>query len=175
MSVGMTTSAVSRGSVRSGPRRSSRATGCPSLPAASRHRSHAAADAGILRFTWTALSSLCDPRPIVIALIVDTEDASRDHRARRVAWVPALSGRRGLGAAAGPVAGGPLTAKRHRGVSSAGVFFARPLVGSRWTAGQGPLAQKTPTLLNLPPRATRRSGWPTQAALRGHRRSPKRV
>src|SRR5437773_3935908 len=34
--------------------------------------------------------------------------------------------------------------------SSVGVFFARPLVGSRWTAGQGPLAQKTPTLLNLP-------------------------
>ncbi len=36
-------------------------------------------------------------------------------------------------------------------MSSAGVFFARPLVGSRWTAGQGPLAQKTPTLLDLPP------------------------
>jgi len=33
-------------------------------------------------------------------------------------------------------------------VHSAGVFFARPLVGSRWTARQGPLAQKTPTLLN---------------------------
>src|SRR5207249_11806315 len=30
---------------------------------------------------------------------------------------------------------------------TAGVFFARPLVGSRWTAVQGPLAQKTPTLL----------------------------
>ena len=41
-------------------------------------------------------------------------------------------------------------------VSSAGVFFARPLVGSRWTARQGPLAQKTPTLLSLP-RATRTS------------------
>ena len=36
-------------------------------------------------------------------------------------------------------------------MSSAGVFFARPLVGSRWTAGQGPLAQKTPTLLSLSP------------------------
>jgi len=34
-----------------------------------------------------------------------------------------------------------------RATSRAGVFFARPLVGSRWTAGQGPLAQKTPTLL----------------------------
>jgi hypothetical protein len=34
------------------------------------------------------------------------------------------------------------------GVRSAGVLFARPLVGSRWTADQGPLAQKTPTLLN---------------------------
>jgi len=32
-------------------------------------------------------------------------------------------------------------------LSSAGIFFARPLVGSPWTAGQGPLAQKTPTLL----------------------------
>ena len=32
-------------------------------------------------------------------------------------------------------------------MSSAGVFLARPLVGSRWTTGQGPLAQKTPTLL----------------------------
>ena len=42
-------------------------------------------------------------------------------------------------------------------MSSAGVLFARPLVGSRWTAAQGPLAQKTPTLLNLPFRATRRS------------------
>ena len=39
-------------------------------------------------------------------------------------------------------------------LSSAGVFFARPLVGSRWTAGQGPLAQKTPTLLNLHLRAS---------------------
>ena len=39
-------------------------------------------------------------------------------------------------------------------VSSAGVLFARPLVGSRWTAGRGPLAQKTPTLLD-PPRVTR--------------------
>src|SRR5439155_6177059 len=44
---------------------------------------------------------------------------------------------------------------RGRSVSSAGVLFARPLVGSRWTADQGPLAQKTPTLLNLPPRAAR--------------------
>jgi hypothetical protein len=41
---------------------------------------------------------------------------------------------------------GPLTAKRGAPVGSAGVFLARPLVGSRWTAGQGPLAQKTPTL-----------------------------
>src|SRR5207237_4345604 len=46
---------------------------------------------------------------------------------------------------------------RGQRVSSAGVLFARPLVGSRWTAAQGPLAQKTPTLLNLPFRATRRS------------------
>ena len=46
---------------------------------------------------------------------------------------------------------------RGRGVGSAGVPFARPLVGSRWTADQGPLAQKTPTLLNPPPRAARRS------------------
>src|SRR5438094_1953558 len=38
---------------------------------------------------------------------------------------------------------------------SAAVFFARPLVGSRWTAGQGPLAQKTPTLLNRVLRGTR--------------------
>ena len=44
---------------------------------------------------------------------------------------------------------------RGRSMSSAGVLFARPLVGSRWTADQGPLAQKTPTLLNLPPRAAR--------------------
>ena len=44
---------------------------------------------------------------------------------------------------------------RLRSVSSVGVLFARPLVGSRWTAAQGPLAQKTPTLLN-PHRATRR-------------------
>src|SRR5947207_15563168 len=29
---------------------------------------------------------------------------------------------------------------------SIGVLFARPLVGLRWTARQGPLAQKTPTL-----------------------------
>ncbi|HYV22562.1 MAG TPA: hypothetical protein VEN31_07900, partial [Candidatus Bathyarchaeia archaeon] len=35
-----------------------------------------------------------------------------------------------------------------RAMSSAGVFFARPLVGSRWTVRQGPLAQKTPTLLS---------------------------
>ena len=35
---------------------------------------------------------------------------------------------------------------RGAAVGSAGVFLARPLVGSRWTAGQGPLAQKTPTL-----------------------------
>src|SRR6266550_1318964 len=40
-----------------------------------------------------------------------------------------------------------------RAMSSAGVFFARPLVGSRWTVRQGPLAQKTPTLLT--PNATR--------------------
>ncbi|HYV21863.1 MAG TPA: hypothetical protein VEN31_04345, partial [Candidatus Bathyarchaeia archaeon] len=33
-----------------------------------------------------------------------------------------------------------------RAMSSAGVFFARPLVGSRWTVRQGPLAQKTRTL-----------------------------
>jgi len=33
-------------------------------------------------------------------------------------------------------------------LSSAGVFFARPLVGSRWTVVEGPLAQKTPTLLS---------------------------
>ena len=35
------------------------------------------------------------------------------------------------------------------------VFFARPLVGSRWTAAQGPLAQKIPTLRNPLRRATR--------------------
>jgi len=40
-------------------------------------------------------------------------------------------------------------------VRSAGVFFARPLVGSRWTVRLGPLAQKTPTLLNPLPGATR--------------------
>jgi len=111
----MTTSAVSRGSVRSGPRSSSRATGCPSLPAASRHRSHAAADAGIVRFTWSLVrshvpsssrSSSTPRTPLAI-----TERAG--------AWVPAparsgspwlWSGRRSLGAAAGPVAGGPWAA-----------------------------------------------------------------
>src|SRR5216683_228068 len=40
---------------------------------------------------------------------------------------------------------------RLRGPSGAGVLFARPLVGSRWTAGQGPLAQKTPTPLTPSP------------------------
>src|SRR5438105_10365057 len=40
-------------------------------------------------------------------------------------------------------------------VSGAGVLFARPLVGSRCTAGQGPLAQKTPTPLTRLPRASR--------------------
>ena len=42
---------------------------------------------------------------------------------------------------------------------SAGVLFARPLVGSRWTAVQGPLAQKTPTPLTalaVPPAAQMR-------------------
>src|SRR5438132_6761748 len=43
--------------------------------------------------------------------------------------------------------------------SSAGVFFARPLVGPRWTAGQGPLAQKTPTLLNPVPATPAGTGW----------------
>jgi len=41
-------------------------------------------------------------------------------------------------------------------VSGVGVLFARPLVGSRWTAAQGPLAQKTPTPLTalpVPPEA----------------------
>ena len=51
------------------------------------------------------------------------------------------------------------------GVSSAGVFLARPLVGPRWTARQGPLAQKTPTLLE--PLIRRRANFPavTLAAL----------
>ena len=89
----MTTSAVSRGSVRSGPRSSSRATGCPSLPAASRHRSHAAADAGIVRFTWSLVrshvpsssrSSSTPRTPLAI-----TERAG--------AWVPAPAQRRSRG------------------------------------------------------------------------------
>ena len=42
-------------------------------------------------------------------------------------------------------------------LGSAGVFLARPLVGSRWTAAQGPLAQKTPTLPHPVARATRRA------------------
>ncbi len=41
--------------------------------------------------------------------------------------------------------------------SSAGVFFARPLVGSLRTASQGPLAQKTPTLPNPLAGATRKT------------------
>jgi len=36
-------------------------------------------------------------------------------------------------------------------------------VGSRWTAVSGPLAQKTPTLLNPLPRATRGSLVPSAA------------
>jgi len=46
--------------------------------------------------------------------------------------------------------------------SSARVFFARPLVGSRWTARQGPLAQKTPTLLNLLRATSRRPDPPPE-------------
>jgi len=49
-------------------------------------------------------------------------------------------------------------------VSSAGVFFARPLVGSRWIVGQGPLAQKTPTLPNPLPVATRSPADPNYLA-----------
>jgi len=50
------------------------------------------------------------------------------------------------------------------GLSSAGVLFARPLVGPRWTAGQGPLAQKTPTLLqrvSVPPAGSPPSSFPS--------------
>jgi len=46
--------------------------------------------------------------------------------------------------------------------SSVGVFFARPLVGSRWTARPGPLAPKTPTLLNPLRRATGPSAGSSQ-------------
>jgi hypothetical protein len=35
------------------------------------------------------------------------------------------------------------------GPIGAGVLFARPLVGSGWTARRGPLAEKTPTPLKL--------------------------
>ena len=49
----------------------------------------------------------------------------------------------------------PRVLPRGQRVSSVGVFFARPLVGSRRTARQGPLPQKTPTLLDHFRRASR--------------------
>jgi aldose sugar dehydrogenase len=56
-------------------------------------------------------------------------------------------------------------ARRVLSQRSAGVLFARPLVGSRWTASQGPLAQKTPTLLNRLRLATRRAATVLTALL----------